>query len=169
MLRIYRSIGPQNACYYQLLKLIIIIATNYGKTYMLAECPSVLGVLVTFVNCICCRKLEEAALNESDDDASAAEDDISVAEDDVSVADSDYETDEGPFAFRRREGVQYRAPLELPGGQGAEDDEERGTGGDRLEEAGNQDWSNQGPFLWTVVPKICASYCRYNLMTPLPR
>jgi len=105
------------------------------------------------------RKLEEAALQESEDDISVAEDDISVAEDDVSVADSDYETDEGPFSFRRREGVEYLAPKEFTKRPVMKGEGRVGGRVDELKErmvAGRQ----EDKFIWTSVPGICASYCR---------
>lgn len=71
---------------------------------------------------------------------------VSEWDDDVSVVDSDYESDEGPFAFRRKEGVEYLAPLEEEAWQ---------TRVENLSLDGHQN-----KFLWTNVPGVCVGYCR---------
>jgi len=72
---------------------------------------------------------------------------VSELEDDISVVDSDYESDEGPFAFRRKEGVEYRAPLE-------EEEWQKSVQDLCLDVSLNQ------TFMWTSVPKVCVGYCR---------
>ena len=72
-----------------------------------------------------------------------------VSEDDISVVDSDYESDEGPFSFRRRPGVEYLAPLQS-------------EPGDKARMIENLDHSSdKDRFIWTQIPGICVAYCRY--------
>ena len=72
------------------------------------------------------RKLEEESRRESTSASLFSDnDDIS------SMVDSDYESDaEGPFAFRRKEGVEYRAPAPLSRNLSkmADDDDDMDTG-----------------------------------------
>ena len=72
-----------------------------------------------------------------------------VSEDDISVVDSDYESDEGPFSFRRRPGVEYLAPLQSEPGDKARMIENLDHGSDK------------DRFIWTQIPGICVAYCRY--------
>lgn len=69
------------------------------------------------------------------------------------MVDSDYESDEGPFTFRRKEGVEYLAPRGLPGST------------DEIEpwRVGNLSLgSEKDKFIWTHVPGVCVAYCRYT-------
>ena len=70
------------------------------------------------------------------------------SEDDISVVDSDYESDEGPFTFRRKPGVQYLAPLQP-------DLENEPWRIENLEQGEEKD-----RFIWTHIPGICVSYSR---------
>ena len=72
-----------------------------------------------------------------------------VSEDDISVVDSDYESDEGPFSFRRRPGVEYLAPLQS-------EPEDKAWRIKNIDQGSDKD-----RFIWTQIPGICVAYCRY--------
>lgn len=84
------------------------------------------------------KKLEEYARNQE----------VNVAsEDDFSTVDSDYESaDEGPFQFRRKEGVQYLAPTDWSENEDTD--------------SFPSSCSPTNKFIWTYVPDICVSYAR---------
>jgi len=84
------------------------------------------------------KKFEEFARNQ----------DMGISEDDMCTVDSDYESaDEGPFQFRRKEGVEYLAPVDWPPHQDSEP---------LLQDSNDK-------YMWTCVPDVCVTYARRRL------
>eukprot|EP00088_Acartia_fossae_P041257 TRINITY_DN4317_c0_g1_i10.p1 TRINITY_DN4317_c0_g1~~TRINITY_DN4317_c0_g1_i10.p1 ORF type:complete len:538 (-),score=126.98 TRINITY_DN4317_c0_g1_i10:911-2524(-) len=94
------------------------------------------------------KKLEEYALRQEEG---------LVSEDDISTVDSDYESaDEGPFQFRRKEGVEYLAPLDWSSSN--EEPEDLSTVDTTTMLFQNNHENNK--YIWTYIPEISVSYAR---------
>lgn len=86
---------------------------------------------------------------------------LSSDDDQHSMADSDYESDEGPFAFRRKQGARYVAPLTF---SDVNDSATNSYCRSSIENDESLHLSKFSPsvhcFVWTHVPGVCVCYAR---------